>query len=128
LKATNIAGRPCNKKDPTRPNLRQLHLVQSELIEELNATGFDVRPGDLGENITTGQIDLPALPQGTLLRLGHTAIVEITGLRTPCKSKDFGKGFGARLPSSAVDDGWYRIRPREVVSIGTANHLAALVS
>jgi MOSC domain-containing protein YiiM len=82
------------KKDPTCPNLRQLHLIQTELIEELNATGFDVRPGDLGENITTGRIDLPALPQGTLLRLGLTAIVEITGLRTPCfKIQRFRKGL-----------------------------------
>ena len=82
------------KKYPNRPNLRQLHLIQSELIEELNATGFDVRPGDLGENITTGQIDLPALPQGTLPRRGHTAIVEITGLRTPCfKIERFRKGL-----------------------------------
>jgi MOSC domain-containing protein YiiM len=54
------------------------------MIEELNATGFDVRPGDLGEKITTRRIDLPALPQGTLLRIGDTAVVEITGLRTPC--------------------------------------------
>ena len=72
------------KKYPNRPNLRQLHLIQTELIEELNATGFDVRSGDLGENITTRQIDLPALPQGRLLRIGDTAVVEITGLRTPC--------------------------------------------
>jgi MOSC domain-containing protein YiiM len=72
------------KKYPNRPNLRQLHLIQTELIEELNATGFDVRPGDLGENITTRRIDLPALPQGALLRIGDTAVVEITGLRTPC--------------------------------------------
>ena len=82
------------KKNSTRSNLRQLHLIQSELIEELNATGFDVRPGDLGENITTGQIDLPALPQGTLLRIGDTAVVEITGLRTPCfKIERFRKGL-----------------------------------
>jgi MOSC domain-containing protein YiiM len=82
------------KKDPTRPNLRQLHLIQSELIEELNAMGFDVRPGDLGENITTRQIDLPALPQGALLQLGDTAIVKITGLRTPCsKIEKFQKGL-----------------------------------
>jgi MOSC domain-containing protein YiiM len=70
------------EKYPNRPNLRQLHLIQTELIEELNATGFDVRPGDLGENITTRRIDLPALPQGTLLRIGDTAVVEITGLRS----------------------------------------------
>ena len=82
------------KKYPNRPNLRQLHLIQTELIEELNATGFDVRPGDLGENITTRRIDLPALPQGTLLRIGDTAVVEIIGLRTPCsKIERFRKGL-----------------------------------
>jgi len=39
--------------DPTQPNLRQVHLIHGELLDELRATGFDVRPGQLGENITT---------------------------------------------------------------------------
>ena len=70
--------------DPTQPNLRQVHLIQSELFDELNAAGFAIAPGDMGENITTRGLDLLALPRGTRLRLGPEAIVELTGLRNPC--------------------------------------------
>jgi MOSC domain-containing protein YiiM len=72
------------KKDPSRPNLRQVHLMQAELFDEVNAKGFSVRPGDLGENITTRNLDLLGLPAGTLLQIGETAVVKVTGLRTPC--------------------------------------------
>jgi MOSC domain-containing protein YiiM len=74
--------------DPTQPNLRQVHLIQSELFAELATRGFSVQPGDMGENITTRGIDLLALPRGTRLRLGTDAIVEITGLRNPCRQID----------------------------------------
>lgn len=74
--------------DPSRPNLRQVHLIQSELFAELEARGFSVRSGDLGENITTRGLDLLALPRGAHLRLGTHAIVEITGLRNPCSQLD----------------------------------------
>jgi MOSC domain-containing protein YiiM len=74
--------------DPTQPNLRQVHLIQSELFDELAMQGFAIAPGELGENITTIGIDLLALPRGTLLRLGDTAIVELTGLRNPCAQID----------------------------------------
>jgi MOSC domain-containing protein YiiM len=70
--------------DPTRANLRQVHLMQEELFGELHALGFPVAAGDLGENITTRGLDLLALPAGTLLHLGDSAIVEVTGLRKPC--------------------------------------------
>ncbi|MEV0317882.1 MOSC domain-containing protein [Streptomyces sp. NPDC050658] len=70
--------------DPTQPNLRQVHLIHGELFEELATEGYEVTPGALGENVTTTGIDLLALPTGTLLRLGDTAVVEITGLRNPC--------------------------------------------
>jgi MOSC domain-containing protein YiiM len=73
------------RRDPTRPNLRQVHLIQSELFAELAERGFDVGPGELGENVTTRGVDLLALPEGTRLRLGEEAIVEVTGLRSPCK-------------------------------------------
>jgi MOSC domain-containing protein YiiM len=73
------------RKDPTRPNLRQVHLIHSELIEELNATGFTIQPGLLGENITTANIDLLNLPTGTRLAIGPEAIIEVTGLRNPCQ-------------------------------------------
>ena len=72
------------RKDPTQPNLRQVHLIHVELFDELRAKGFDVKPGDLGENVTTSGLDLLALPTSTRLYLGSTAVIEVTGLRNPC--------------------------------------------
>ncbi|MFB7451771.1 MOSC domain-containing protein [Streptomyces sp. NPDC056194] len=75
-------------QDPTRPNLRQVHLIHAELFDEVAGAGFEVAPGDLGENVTTRGIDLLALPTGTLLHLGAEAVVEVTGLRNPCAQID----------------------------------------
>ncbi|WP_293883840.1 MOSC domain-containing protein [Sphingomonas sp.] len=72
------------KKDPTRPNLRQVHLMPAELFDELSEKGFRVTAGVMGENVTTSAIDLLALPTGTRLHLGDQAVVELTGLRDPC--------------------------------------------
>ena len=86
------------QRTPEQPNLRQVHLIQSELFDELGGAGFAVRPGDLGENITTKGIDLLALPAEARLRLGASVIVEITGLRTPCIQIDrFQKGLMAAV-------------------------------
>lgn len=71
-------------KDPTQPNLRQVHLIPAEMHDELRAAGFAVGPGLMGENVTTRGIDLFDLPTGTRLHLGATAVVEVTGLRNPC--------------------------------------------
>ena len=70
--------------DPTQPNLRQVHLIHSELFAEVAAAGFNLLPGDLGENVTTAGIDLLALPRGVRLQIGDDALVEVTGLRNPC--------------------------------------------
>jgi len=75
-------------RDPSQPNLRQVHLIQAELHDELRSTGFDVAPGAMGENITTRGIDLLGLPTGARLRLGTGAVVEVTGLRNPCEQLD----------------------------------------
>src|SRR4051794_17268753 len=75
-------------QDPTQPNLRQVHLIHEELFAEVAEAGFTVAPGELGENITTRGIDLLGLPQGTLLRVGEDAVLEVTGLRNPCKQID----------------------------------------
>ena len=75
-------------RDPTQPNLRQVHLIHAELFDELSNKGFTVRPGDLGENVTTQGIDLLALPAGAKLHLGDNAVVEVTGLRNPCSQID----------------------------------------
>ncbi|WP_078612964.1 MOSC domain-containing protein [Streptomyces canus] len=71
-------------QDPTQPNLRQVHLIHEELFAEVGEEGFKVVPGELGENITTRGIDLLGLPVGTLLRIGDSAVLEVTGLRNPC--------------------------------------------
>lgn len=70
--------------DPTQPNLRQVHLIHSELFEELKSKGFEVDPADLGENITTLGVDLLSLPRNTRLAIGNTVLLEVTGLRNPC--------------------------------------------
>jgi MOSC domain-containing protein YiiM len=75
-------------KDPTQANLRQVHLIHSELFGELHAAGYSVTASDLGENITTEGIDLLGLPTDTLLYIGGSAVVRITGLRNPCAQID----------------------------------------
>lgn len=75
-------------RDPSQPNLRQVHLIHAELFEELRGRGFALAPGDVGENVTTAGLDLLALPTGTLLRLGEEALVAVTGLRNPCAQLD----------------------------------------
>ena len=76
------------RKDPTQPNLRQVHLIHAELHDELRGRGFEVRPGEMGENVTTRGVELLARPAGTRLRLGEGAVVEVTGLRNPCVQLD----------------------------------------
>lgn len=95
--------------DPTQPNLRQVHLIQGELFEELAARGFRVASGDLGENITTRGIDLLALPTGARLAIGTEAVIEITGLRNPCSQiEKFQSGLLAAVLDRAPDGGLIR--------------------
>jgi MOSC domain-containing protein YiiM len=75
-------------RDPTQPNLRQVHLIHAELHDELGRAGLAVSPGQMGENVTTQGIDLLGLPTGTRLHLGSSAVVEVTGLRNPCAQLD----------------------------------------
>jgi MOSC domain-containing protein YiiM len=75
-------------RDPTQPNLRQVHLVHAELHDILQGQGFAVSAGQMGENVTTRGVDLLGLPTGTRLCLGDVAIVKVTGLRNPCAQLD----------------------------------------
>ncbi len=93
------------RRDPTQPNLRQVHLVHAELFEELRTLGFAVAPGELGESVTTTGVDLPSPPRGALLGLGDEAVVRVTGLRNPCLQID---AFRSGLPAAVLgrrDDG-----------------------
>ena len=71
-----------------RPNLRQIHLIEAELFDDLASLGHLVSPGNLGENVTTAGLDLLTLPTGTILRIGVSAEVRVTGLRNPCRQID----------------------------------------
>jgi MOSC domain-containing protein YiiM len=75
-------------RNPNQPNLRQVHLIHAELLDELRDAGFTVSAGQIGENVATRGIDLLGLPTGTRLHLGATAVVEVTGLRNPCAQLD----------------------------------------
>jgi MOSC domain-containing protein YiiM len=85
---TTVKHRSRVARDPAQPNLRQVHLIQAELHDELRANGFAVSAGDMGENITTRGLSLLALPAGTRLHIGDTSVVEVTGLRNPCTQLD----------------------------------------
>jgi len=91
-------------RDPSQPNLRQVHLVHTELLAELVAQGFPVQPGSIGENITTRGIELLALPQGAELHIGPEAVIVVTGLRNPCTQLDsFSQGLMAAVLTRAPD-------------------------
>lgn len=88
------------QRDPSQPNLRQVHLIHAELHDELRRAGFDVKPGEVGENITTRGLELLALPTGTRLRCGPEAVIEVTGLRNPCLQLD---AFADGLMKAVLD-------------------------
>jgi hypothetical protein len=50
-----------------------VHLLPAELFDEIREQGYEVGPGQLGENVTTQGIDLLRLPAGTILRFGRPA-------------------------------------------------------
>ncbi|HEV7193836.1 MAG TPA: MOSC domain-containing protein [Jatrophihabitantaceae bacterium] len=98
------------RRDPTQPNLRQVHLVHAELHDALRTRGFEVEGGTIGENITTRGLDLLALPAGARLRLGPQAVVEVTGLRNPCVQLDAHQaGLMAAVLDRAADGSLIRL-------------------
>ena len=82
---TTVQHRSRVARDPSQPNLRQVHLLHAELFDEVAEAGFSVEPGQMGENVTTSGIDLLGLPEGAVLHLGDDASVQVTGLRNPCQ-------------------------------------------
>lgn len=92
------------RRDPTQPNLRHVHVMHAELLDELRERGFGVSAGWLGENVTTRGVALLDLPRGARLRLGMSAVVEITGLRNPCSQLDgLQPGLMAAVLATAPD-------------------------
>ncbi len=71
------------KKDPTRPNARQVLLADTLIMAEVARQDIQLNPGMLGENIVVDGIAVMALPPGTHLEIGE-ALLEITEVRNPC--------------------------------------------
>jgi hypothetical protein len=100
---SNVQHRSRVAQNPNQPNLRQVHLIQAELFEEI-ADRFTINPGQLGENITTVGIDLLELPTDTILSIGDCAMIKITGLRNPCAQIDhFKQGLLRAVLDKDVD-------------------------
>ena len=116
---TTVRHRSRVARDPTQPNLRQVHLVAAELHDELSARGFAVGPGEMGENVTTRVVDLLALATGTRLHLGEQAVVELTGLRNPCRQLD-GVQEGLMAAVLARDAGGALVRRAGVMGVVVA--------
>lgn len=101
---TTVKHRSRVARDPTQPNLRQVHLLHEELLTDLQRHGLPVQPGAMGENVTTRGIALLQLARGTQLQLGDAAVVEITGLRNPCAQiESFMPGLLAAVLDRAAD-------------------------
>jgi MOSC domain-containing protein YiiM len=97
---TTVKHRSRVRRDPTQPNLRQVHLIHEDLIDELREAGYNVAPGRMGENVTTRGIDLLGLARGTRLLIGPEAVIEVTGLRNPCIQLD---RYQAGLMAATLD-------------------------
>ena len=104
------------RRDPTTPNLRQVHLIHSELFERVAEHGHEVAAGQLGENVTTAGIDILGLPRGTRLTLGEDAVVEVTGLRNPCTQIN-GLSAGLMKELVHVDDAGETVRLAGIMSV-----------
>lgn len=101
---TTVQHRSRVARDPSQPNLRQVHLLHAEVFDEVAAAGHVVVPGDMGENVTTRGVDLLGLPTGALLHLGDEACVRVTGLRNPCQQiNDFDPGLLRAVLGRAED-------------------------
>jgi MOSC domain-containing protein YiiM len=104
---------------PRLRNLRQVHLIPVELFAELHQEGHVIGPGDLGENVATAGLNLECLPLGTKLHLGESAVVELTGLRTPCGLIDrFQRGLKRKMVRSQTDLPKFRCGVLGIVVVG----------
>jgi molybdopterin adenylyltransferase len=63
---------------------RQVSLLALESIEKMRKEGYDVKPGDFAENITSEGIVLNTLPIGTLLNIGAGVVLEISQIGKEC--------------------------------------------
>ncbi len=117
------------KKDPTKPNQRQVLLIDTSILANLASQDIHLEPGMMGENIIVNGISIMTLPIGTQIQVGE-AVLEITEVRNPCYQlneshpnleetvKTSGTGTDPRnagMMARILKHGW--VRPGDIVTV-----------
>lgn len=117
------------KKDPTKPNLRQVLLIDAMILGTLASQDIHLKPGMMGENILVDGLSVMEIPIGTQVEVGE-AVLEITEIRNPCYqlnemhsnllevAKTSGSGHDPRnagMLARIIKGGW--VRPGDLVII-----------
>ncbi|MFZ2360532.1 MAG: MOSC domain-containing protein [Anaerolineae bacterium] len=80
------------------PN-RNLNVMDQEMLATLAAEGYPTGPGVLGENLIVSGVQISSLAEGSRLRIGLEAVIEVVRLREPCYKLT---ALDARMPESVV--------------------------
>lgn len=81
------------------PN-RNLNVMDQEMLATLAAEGYPTGPGVLGENLIVSGVQISSLAEGTRVRVGLEAVIEVVRLREPCYKLT---ALDARMPESVVE-------------------------
>jgi len=81
------------------PN-RNLNVMDHEMLDRLAAEGYPTGPGVLGENLIVAGVNLGAQPEGTRVRVGLEAVIEVVRLREPCYKLT---ALDPRMPDAVID-------------------------
>ncbi|GAB4512729.1 MAG: hypothetical protein OHK0046_12710 [Anaerolineae bacterium] len=63
---------------------RQINIMSLATLEKLAEEGYKVAPGEMGEQIIVSGLDISALPSGSQLQLGESAVLELVKPRNGC--------------------------------------------
>ena len=67
-----------------RQTHRQVSLLAIESINKMRQLGFELKPGDFAENITTEGIDLVSMSVGTRILAGDEVVLEMSQIGKEC--------------------------------------------
>src|SRR5687767_12625427 len=83
---------------------RQLNVMGAESIGSLASDGYKTAPGQLGEQLVIAGFDIESLPEGSRVRIGNSAVIELLRLREPCSR--FESYQGLSLDGAVGKIGW----------------------
>lgn len=95
---------------------RNLNILDQETLAALAAEGIPTGPGVLGENLIVSGVIISSLAEGSRLRIGSGAEIEVVSLRKPCYKLT---ALDAAMPGSVVG----RVGVMARVLVGGAIHV-----